>query len=57
MKNPTLVKRKLMITTGLGITLIEGETILSNAEILKLFDKKQYGIFVGQGRHRKRIDL
>jgi uridine kinase len=50
-------KRKIIVTTKLGVVLLEGETILNNKEILELFDKNKYGIFINDDGFDYRLDI
>ena len=50
-------ERDIAVTSGLGVGLIIGKTILTDKQLLKLFDKNKYGLFVGNEPNIKRIDL
>jgi hypothetical protein len=53
----TSIGREIVITTSLGIVLFKGSTILSDKEILELFDKNKYGIFITDNAKTIRLDL
>ena len=50
-------KRKILITTRLGVVLLQGTTILTDDEILEIFDKSKFGIFVKDKIKTLRLDL
>jgi hypothetical protein len=57
-ENNTAYKiRKITITTRMGILLFDGETSLNNKEILELFDKKKYSIFINDDGFEYRLDI
>ena len=53
----SFIKRNFMITTNLGIVLIEGKTSLTDEELLEMFDKERFGIFVYDVKGVRRLDL